>query len=68
LACLLRGDASLDMADSGVVATHDGAHGLAEVAQQVPAIGDVDGLGCTASGAVGTDVGARSRAITSTPG
>jgi hypothetical protein len=57
LAYLLHGDASLDAANGGVVATHDGAHGLTEVAQQVPAIGDVDGPGCTTSGAVSIDVG-----------
>lgn len=57
LVCLLRGDASLAAADGGMMATHDGAHGLAEIAQQMPAIGDVDGPGCTASGAVGIDVG-----------
>jgi hypothetical protein len=40
-----------------VVGAHGGAHGLAEVAQQVPAIGDVHGLRRTAPGAVGVDVG-----------
>jgi hypothetical protein len=40
-----------------VVRAHDGAHGLAEVAQQVPPVGDPDGPRRALPGAVGVDVG-----------